>query len=231
MLLKPPVTPVTVPVLAALIDHVFTTLSPVSVLVPAPPLIAPDSVPRASVKLSLSVPPVRFSTFENVSVLPLTSMPELAPLTVNALLAPLRPIRVSVPAPPSSVAVTAGAPLKSNVSAPPPPVIVVPVDAIDCVVEKLAPALVVPKLIASEPPRLIGWLTVALVPALMITLPVLVPFPRAALTATGPFVALNVKLSVDPLRLGTAASNVKPPAPVEVIAIGFAEASVFRPAA
>src|SRR5260221_11189160 len=114
--------------------QVFTRLSAVSVLLPAPPLTAPARVPPDNVKLSLSVPPVRFSMLENVSGAPFTTVPELAPLTVKALLAPLRPISVSTPAPPLSVAVMADAPGQGNVSPPRPPVIVVPFGAFDSVV-------------------------------------------------------------------------------------------------
>src|SRR5271154_2261612 len=57
---NPLVTPVTVPVLLAVIVQIFATLSAVNVFVPPLPLIDPDKVPPDSVKLSVLLPPTKF---------------------------------------------------------------------------------------------------------------------------------------------------------------------------
>src|SRR5580700_8484204 len=94
-------TPVAVPALAPLMVQltvplppvrVSMPLPPVSVSWPPPPLMIPARVPPARMKLSLAVPPVRFSNEEKVA-LSLT-VPTLGRV-INQVFAELGPVRVS----------------------------------------------------------------------------------------------------------------------------------------
>jgi hypothetical protein len=97
-----PFASVSEPAFAALIAQVLVMSLPVRVSTPVPPpVIVPLMRPVAeSVKLSLPVPPMRFSIPVNVLVLLLsTSVPALGSLISQVLVAFL-PVNVSVPVPP-----------------------------------------------------------------------------------------------------------------------------------
>src|SRR5262249_6082048 len=95
-------TPVAVPWFVPVIFQTSATSGPVSVLVPAPPLTVPDTLALVLIlKLSLAVPPVRFSMPEKFRV---PSVPLLAPVPAHVF-AVFGPTSVSVPAPPARVSI------------------------------------------------------------------------------------------------------------------------------
>src|SRR5205823_12872272 len=95
LLLKPPVTPFTVPPLLLVIVQVLALLLPVNVSAPPLPLIEPLRVPPLSVKESVVEPPARFSTLLNPPATPVT-VPALA-LVMLQVFATLSSVSVSVP--------------------------------------------------------------------------------------------------------------------------------------
>src|ERR1700687_435195 len=104
-----PLISASVPEFGPLIDQVLARLLPVSVFVPAPPLIVPLMLPVAeSVKASLFVPPVKFWTLENavvvfsVPVLPAVMLQAFAPSVAASVFAPapplIEPLKLNIPA-------------------------------------------------------------------------------------------------------------------------------------
>ena len=168
ILLKPPVTPVTVPALFAVIFQVFATLPPVSVLVPPPPLIAPVNVPPLRVKVSEFVPPVRFGSAAKVKtplIFAFASLPAFGALTVHVF-AIFDPRIVPMPPPFALIVGTVNVGLGVRSRS----------------VLKLSPRLVA---VTVEPPNVIA------VPALIVML-----FPdKAPLVVTLPGVDVNVRLA------------------------------------
>src|SRR5260221_10171346 len=96
-----PLASVSVPALDALIAQVLATLLPVSVFVPAPPLIVPLMLPvPLNVKASLLVPPVRF-VMPEIGIAPLRESGETAVDAVSLKEnATLLPVGVLVPVTP-----------------------------------------------------------------------------------------------------------------------------------
>ena len=99
MLLKPPVTPVTLPASAPLTVQVFATLSAVRLFTPvSPPLIAPLTVPPLKVKLSDRAA-VQIGDVREAPVTPVT-VPASAPVSVQVF-ATLSPVSVFAPVSPA----------------------------------------------------------------------------------------------------------------------------------
>ena len=97
-------------------------------------------------------------------------MPAFGPVIVQALVA-FRPINVLMAPPPASVAVITGAPEKSNVSLPAPPLMATVVPVIPAVVEK-APPTAWPKSMVVVVPALTAAPRVTFLPAVSCTKPV-----------------------------------------------------------
>ena len=108
------VLPLTLPAFAAVTFQVLTVLSPLKPSLPKPPSMS-ATVPPLRLKVSVLLPPVRFSILEKV--LPLTSPPFTA-VTFQVLIV-LSPVKPSSPAPPSMSATVPPLRLKVSVLLPP----------------------------------------------------------------------------------------------------------------
>ncbi len=99
MPLKPAPTPVAVPLSAPVSTKAVATLSAVKLLVPAPPSIAPDSVPPWRIKRSANAPPVTLPIPVKPPPTPVT-VPVSKPVITKVLTSSLT-VRRLVPPPPS----------------------------------------------------------------------------------------------------------------------------------